>query len=473
MFSKGDNTGRTLRPQQQEVFNWLSANWDKSNIFAIKAPTGAGKSLISKTIQNATGGLILTPDNALIRQYVEEYPDLNVVAGKSHYITQEQYNLCIKRAMLGKPTISNPIAYYQLAHNPGYIRPNVIILDEADQHTSLLFNLIGFSIPIKKGIKLPETLDQVLDYLLKEIKLSEIAIQRGIKNTNPHENKIARYTTVIKEVSKEKHKYTVVTENNEVDGGFNIRLVPVKFPLSFIKSLFNAKLILLSGTLFDLDLKEIVGEEHYLEFECGSPIPVANRTIYCSPIEPAFLNYPMNYYEVAQHLKKLLARFKDLRPCLIHTTYNDAVALKEWIPELIIHTKENKKEVLTEWLANGGILAGAGMSTGLDLKDDLCRLNIVLKGQFPSMADTGTLKRLYIDNTGKEWLENSVLRHVIQSAGRSSRNATDYSATIICDDRLLKVINDNLGRIPNYFREALDFHSLNEKGVTNGKITSA
>ena len=467
---KNDGTNRDPRPQQVDVINWLNSNWDKSNIFVIKAPTGSGKSFISKTIQNATNGIILTPDNSLIKQYVEEYPDLNVIAGKSNYISNMQYSICLERAIIGKPSISNPIAFYHLSQIPEYKKPNVIILDEADQHTSLLFNLIGFSIPLKKSPP-PKTLEQALEFLRREIKYSEEIVKRNPdgKTSIKHQFRAIKYTMIVKEVAKEKYKFSIVLEEDE--GGTSFRIVPVEFPVSFIKGLFNAKLVLLSGTLFDLDIKEMVGDEEYLEYEVSSPIPVENRTIYCSPIEEQYMSYPTDYYTVAQYLKSLLDKFKDLRPCIIHTTYNDAVELKKYIPELLIHDKNNKKNVLNDWLTYGGILAGAGMSTGLDLKYDLCRLNIILKGQFPSMGDARTLKRLYINDTGRQWLENSALRHLIQSSGRSSRSADDYSVTIICDDRLIKLINNNMGSIPNYFKEALDFESIKFKEVRDGKIS--
>jgi len=304
-----------------------------------------------------------------------------------------------------------------------------------------------------------------LSYLRNEIDYLKALIDKNPngKSVPTHEFKINKYTDLIKEVSKEKHKYTVVVEDT-IDDTQSFRLVPVKFPLDFIQKLFgDAKLILLSGTLFNLDVKELAGAESYLEYECNSPIPINRRKILLNLLDEESFNYPIDYYAVSSHLKSILNTFKEFRPCLIHTTYNDAKQLKTFIPELIIHSQDNKKQVLAKWLEEGGILAGAGMSTGLDLKYDLCRLNIILKGVFPSMADMATLKRLYIDETGREWLENEALRHVIQAVGRASRSSSDFSINIICDLRLLNLIEVNKKRVPNYFLEALCYESVSKE----------
>jgi superfamily II DNA or RNA helicase len=143
-FSKLDGSGREPRPQQNQVLDFLKDNWDKSRIFSLKVPTGAGKSFIARTIQRATGGLIITPDNILIKQYIKEYPELNVFAGKNNYITRTQYNNALTRAIEGVNTVTNPIAYFNLTKDFEYKPPKCIILDEADQHISLLYNLVGF-----------------------------------------------------------------------------------------------------------------------------------------------------------------------------------------------------------------------------------------------------------------------------------------------------------------------------------------
>ena len=137
-------------------------------------------------------------------------------------------------------------------------------------------------------------------------------------------------------------------------------------------------------------------------------------------------------------------------------TYDTAKVLSQRFPQALWHTKKNKQKVLDVWRKEGGVLFGCGMDTGLDLKGDLCRLNVVLKSGFPSMGDLWVIKRFYSGILGQRQYENDAMRLLIQALGRSVRSANDWSITIFTDNRLFKTIQRRWGDLPSYFKEALE-----------------
>jgi Rad3-related DNA helicase len=70
------------------------------------------------------------------------------------------------------------------------------------------------------------------------------------------------------------------------------------------------------------------------------------------------------------------------------------------------------------------------MTTGVDLKDDLSRFQIVVKMPFSSLGDPRTKKKSEINS---DWYTCQMLKNLVQACGRSTRSAEDHSATFILD----------------------------------------
>jgi len=83
------------------------------------------------------------------------------------------------------------------------------------------------------------------------------------------------------------------------------------------------------------------------------------------------------------------------------------------------------------------VLIGPSLLEGLDLKDDICRFQIIFKIPYPSLSDKFTKAKMNFDN---EWYSNKTIISILQGVGRSIRNENDYATTYIidgCFDRLL------------------------------------
>ena len=173
----------------------------------------------------------------------------------------------------------------------------------------------------------------------------------------------------------------------------------------------------------------------------------------------------MSYYDKAQTfrravpiIEKILERNKDKKG-IIHSgnyQFNDWIkkAIKD--DRLLIHTSSDREETLNHHLRTEDqtVLVSPSMMTGIDLKDDLSRFQIILKVPFPHLGSTKIKKRL---ETNSDWYNWKTLIEIMQSYGRSVRNDEDWAETYILDSCFDQVLNN---QIPEYFRKALKIKKL-------------
>jgi len=88
---------------------------------------------------------------------------------------------------------------------------------------------------------------------------------------------------------------------------------------------------------------------------------------------------------------------------------------------------------------------GAKLSEGIDFKDDLCRLVVVVGLPYPNAGDLGLLEKMrFLDRcraqgapglSGKEFYQARCMKGVNQCVGRSIRHAGDWAAILLLDHR--------------------------------------
>jgi Rad3-related DNA helicase len=86
------------------------------------------------------------------------------------------------------------------------------------------------------------------------------------------------------------------------------------------------------------------------------------------------------------------------------------------------------------------VLIGPSLSTGIDMKDDLARFNIVVKLSYPNMKSALWSKRYETANHICLGETASILE---QSCGRTTRSDTDFSISYILDSRAASFIKEN------------------------------
>jgi Rad3-related DNA helicase len=461
-----DGTGRQLRESQEIVLNTLSDLWDSHEVFAVVSPVGSGKSAIARAIQLQTNAAIITSSNILVDQYINTYPTMNSFIGADNYPTRYSYeDARVKACYPENHNIFNPISWLIAKRQKDFEEPDVIIWDECHASVELLKETATrtFSLTAQQRFRAdllaPENLRR---FLLMEIAEATCELKGDChwRVAKKLQNKIDKIEIICDILEKSPETLAIYYEESQTKRGkpkYWLKIKPVTLPLHLIKRFFGkSKVVLLSATLLTCDLRELLAGARFCRIEVESSIPKEKRPIIYRPLPENLSFGKWSAQEVANHIDEILEKVP-LRPAIVHCTYNDAKRISEYLrTPHYTHTKESKLEVLNEWMEKGGVLLGSGMAEGIDLKGDLCRLNILLKLAFPNLGDAFVQKRMSLPS-GEEWYGVQAVKHIVQAVGRSTRSENDWSATFILDSRFTKLYNQYREMFPEFFREAISW----------------
>jgi len=205
------------------------------------------------------------------------------------------------------------------------------------------------------------------------------------------------------------------------------------------------KFIFMSATIIDTEgfIADLgLNPQDCLSVKIDSSFDPSKSPIYYAPVGS------MNYEHIdatmpkcCYAIGKILERRKDERG-IIHTG-NYKVA-KRIFTEANLISNDNHNRLLmklNEETSNrrlidlheqskNTVLLSPSMTTGVDLKDDLSRFQVVVKLPFGSLADPRIKKKC---NINPKWYAVEMLKTLIQACGRSTRSADDFSTTYILD----------------------------------------
>jgi len=476
-----DSSGRKPRPIQVEALNWVSSNWS-SKILCLNLPVGSGKSAIAKAIADATNGHVITPSNILIDQYTSDYPAHNALKGKHHYTCtsgiscHDWTNLCEQKPCEGCPytvsknrafnesTFFNPMSLFYATKDGRWTSPRTIIVDEAHQISSMLMMLSGFVIPYKT-YRFPKNCTNelvLIDWLDRQI----VGLKKQIgyyvndkKKLQQLGNDLSAFTNSRNGIAEDPQNYAIWTSQGTHRSRPEIFLnvKPLTPPRNLVDKILQSRnLILMSGTLFPTDIKDLLGDVPYKLLDLPSPIPKENRPVYYRPVP-----FPMNVGTPPQKIVSAIEAILDKHPgenAIIHVTYSLSQQLcKLFKRPILFNDKTNKDAVVEQFKKQGGVFLAAGCAEGIDLKDDLCRVNIIPKLPYPNLGDPLVKKRMRLED-GALWYDSCIFKTLVQQVGRSTRSATDHSATYILDPNFLRKFKENYTKLPMSFKESVVLH---------------
>lgn len=479
-----DESGRLPRDVQVIALKWIEEHWSSGKHLVISAPTGAGKSMLARTLQIATGSPIIAPNNDLVRQYSNSYSDLNKYIGQEHYRCQQFRMTCRaaqrltncdgsgcggcplrqsrERAMDGN-TVFNPLSLWHLIRQSGYDYDTTIV-DEAHSVLNMLRTLSSsskrltneeFTALRRKGFN-PHRIDEwiLIDFLSERAQIlyerANSATSLAVKTRL--ENRAIEFEHIAQCLKTESEKYAIWFT------GQKMNIQAVKVPKNTIKKILKGRCILLSATLVKSDINEILNGEPYEYLDLASPIPVQNRRVYFSPSEFKHTYNEMDPKALVKRVEEII-KGEGMPNTIVHVPYSLAEEMRDyWTIPVITHDRADKAQALKRFISDGGVLIGSGCTEGLDLKGDLCRLNIIAKLQWPCLGDTWVKKRRAMQD-GYMWYLAETLKVVIQAAGRSTRGEDDYSRCIVMDPSFSNLImqSTKLGLVPQYFLESIDW----------------
>jgi ATP-dependent DNA helicase DinG len=475
MFTEFDKSGREPRPIQTQALEWLQNNWT-SKILAIQAPTGVGKSAVARAVQSEAGAHVIVTSNVLMDQYTDTYTTVNSLKGKAHYSCNDLGVSCEDAAEImgckegcpyqvararaeDEPTFFNPYSLFFFNMMNEKLKPRVLVIDEAHKLKDVIMGMAGKSFNSRKHDVPSSLADVSIEEWLGdcETQLRQQARECGQAGDNKKALTLqneAQSIHFVKQGFIENPENYAIDLKKQSNGSRSLTIQPISPPRYIANRLLkSSKLILLSATLLQSDIREILGHDDFKYLDLPSPIPKEHRQIKYVPAP-----FPMNALtpgeKVAEEINKLLEKHKG-ENTIIHATYALADRIAKYLPsDIIRNTSENKDEKIKEFKTKGGVFLASGCSEGVDLPGDVCRVNIIPLLYRLNIGDPVIKKRLAKED-GRTWYNYETIKALIQQAGRTTRGAEDYSITYCLDPALPRLLLDRSLQIPQSLRESL------------------
>lgn len=203
--------------------------------------------------------------------------------------------------------------------------------------------------------------------------------------------------------------------------------------------------------------------------------PVENRPIHTGTMVASMSGEgdKDNWSAIMDRLEELASNHYDENG-LVHTSsYSRAQRVKEAVDKdkhpylyenIIVHNqKADADNELEKWQnSERDIFLSPSMMQGVDLKEDMCRWQVLLKVPYPPM-DSRT--EYIVNNQKYGWLEykERALIRTVQSYGRAVRSKSDTAEYYVLDKDFNKLVKNRTP--PKWFTEAIDVREPNTDGV--------
>ena len=197
-----------------------------------------------------------------------------------------------------------------------------------------------------------------------------------------------------------------------------------------------------------------------------SDFPTENRPIY--PLNIAYLNFNnLQLSEVKSNISKAIDNIMTIHrkdKGIIHTTsYEQLNFIKENIPQdnarrlLVTDPEIQRDEVIQEHInsVKPTVLISPSLHTGLDLKGELSRFQIITKVPYPNKGDRWINAKRHVD---EDWYYWQTALKLAQAYGRSIRSKEDWAKTYILDSAFGYFLNKNRNVLPKWFIQAIRGH---------------
>ncbi|MGC2575419.1 MAG: helicase C-terminal domain-containing protein, partial [Candidatus Nitrosopolaris sp.] len=254
-------------------------------------------------------------------------------------------------------------------------------------------------------------------------------------------------------------------ENNEVT---RVELKPLDVS-PYCKDVFEKcnKTLMMSATILDSKaFCRSLGLTHdEVKFICvESDFPLQNRPIY--PLNIAYLNYNnLRQQEVqaniAMAIDNIMTRHKNHKGVIHTTSYEQLNFIRKNISQankrrlLVTDPEIQRDEVIAEHVnsTKPTALISPSLHTGLDLKDDLSRFQIITKVPYPSIGDRWINEKR---KTNGQWYTWQTALRLVQGYGRSVRSKEDWAKTYVLDSAFGPFVNRNKNILPHWFIQAIE-----------------
>jgi Rad3-related DNA helicase len=450
LLKRFDGTTREPRASQIEALGWLADNWNSPGL-VLQLPTGVGKSAIARALQLQTGAAVITPNNALLDQYGDSYPELNTLRGAATYPCGigDDHSECkgcpyqqARRRAEKEPTVFNPMSYIY-----GPVDTDVVIVDEAHKLLEFLRLLINYKFsrakynppkePDARWVRSKAAHYKAIGSVYKDrkdVKKASLAFQSA--------KRLDRIAGLLETNSED-----FVTYWKDDDW----YVEPIEVPRDVIERALGGaeKVILLSATIPQKWAKQVLGHRKFEFLDLASPIPRENRKII---FDPDNLKAGSEPAAIAAWIKKQLARYEG--NAIVHSTYSMGLALSKFFPDALVHTKQTKQSTLNKFKRDGGLWIAAGASEGIDLAGECGRVNLV--PVLPFSNNREPLGAALFERDPYDYYLQTAIQ-LVQQCGRTTRGVDDWSTTVCGDNRMSWLLQKCKADLPKSFAEAIQW----------------
>ena len=458
----------SFRDGQAELLDELEVNWNKYDVFVVRAPVGFGKSPIAAAIQSheldgGDGCCILTPNNMLRKQYLDTFHWMRTVKNQDDYWI-EQYKMTErefrKRIYKWGPKKSEYNSDYKAVRRKG---TSVV----GNFYTYLAHKLQRHTLIVDEAHALLGTLQ---DLAAKRIWQHEYRYPKNARTIGdllqwigkaPKDEKLIRLKQVLESTSTNSLlRFSV--DNYKGEDKPCIKIVPLSvadIPSPFWGGKVD-KIVLMSATIGPMDIEKMgLSSRRVLYVDVASPIPPERRPILFQPVGNMSYN---SQDENIEGLARELVALADHHQAkgFVHAPYSLADKLKPLLlkdKRFIFHDKLNKQIKYNEFYAlpleSGAVMVGSGMHEGLDLKYGVAEWQALTKVPYPSLADQAMRHLAESDPDYYNWY---VSKDVMQASGRICRAPDDEGITYMLDNQFELWYTRYRSSLPGWFNEAVE-----------------
>ena len=365
----------------------------------------------------------------------------------------------------------------------------LLILDEGHQLENQIVERIGFTITRRTlqkyalmsilddlALEYSSSMEQWLNFLnnLYYSLKDSVLILKSEELTIEAEDYLEDLRQIIDEITLKQDNWIVSNIERE-DTGVIDKIMKIEFkPLDvspYCKKLFEkcCRTLIMSATVLDIDAfcRNIGLKRNEVKFiQVGSDFPLENRPIY--QLDIAHLNYKSLRLETTQQaianaVDKIMSTHKNDKGIIHTTSYEQVRFIQKYISKdnrvrLINTDPEKPREQVTEEhfiSTRPTVLISPSLHTGLDLKDERSRFQILVKVPYPNKGDRWISAKMRIDPGWYNW--QTKLR-LVQAYGRSVRSKDDWAKTYVIDSYFRDFINRNT--LPDWFMKAIKVGKL-------------
>lgn len=262
---------------------------------------------------------------------------------------------------------------------------------------------------------------------------------------------------IVSEVHKENYDITRV-DLKPLDPSKYIKAIVEKCPKTLIMSA-----TILNEKTFERNLG-LSSEDNSTKFiQIQSDFPIENRPIF--PLSVEYLNFSnLQQMDVKSKISRAIDNIMHIHSNdkgIIHTSsYEQLNFIKDNLSKtnsrrLILTDPEiERDEVIREHSESKKptVLISPSLHTGLDLKDNLSRFQIITKVPYPNISDKWTSEKRKIN---EEWYYWQTALRLVQAYGRSIRSKDDWAKTYVLDSAFNYFIKVNKNILPKWFLSAI------------------